>query len=288
MKRLTMDVLLAGTLAVAPLAWAQETTGDIGAGSRSAVPHDTQLDRGERRTSPTRPAPATQRNTPQRNTPPFPGEDPTVPERVPTEVPPGIPPVATPPSVPSPRGSERDQTDRSTTTGSERAGNQPEPARAETGGIDGDVAIIGKVHDSNLKEIKICQLAADKAKSARVKSYARMLVADHKAFDRKLMALARKKNLEGKLQQVAAGNPTPPRPEGADMHARLMGETGAEFDQDFMATMVDEHDKAIQMVRSARDAASDPDLRALLDGALPKLEKHRKTAQDILDKHLKG
>jgi predicted outer membrane protein len=64
--------------------------------------------------------------------------------------------------------------------------------------------------------------------------------------------------------------------------------TGDEFDREFVSTMVQEHDKAIEMVRGARETATDPQLRGLLSGVLPKLEKHRKMAQDLLDKHLKS
>lgn len=283
MKRLTMDMLVAGTLAIAPLAWAQ-APGSAGTGS--TMPNGTQGERSDRAGS-TRTGSAP--TTTQRNTPPLPGEDPTVPQRVPTEVPPGVPPAGAGPSTPSPRGTDPNSPNQpgSTTTGSERAGNQAPSGQAQMNEAGGDVALISRVHEANLKEIKMGQMASDKAKSARVKSYARMLVAEHKAMDRQLMALARKKNLESQVGQVAAQAPAQ-APGEADMHARLMGETGSEFDQDFMSTMVEEHDKAIQMVRSARDSATDPELRKLFDGALPKLEKHRKTAQDIVDKHLKG
>jgi putative membrane protein len=252
MKRLTFDVLLAGTLAIAPLAWAQDIPGG-GSGSMENR-NDT------RPTSPTRTG--SDPTTTQRNTPALPGEDPAAPQRVPSEVPPA---------------------------------GTPTPSASPGAGTDvaqGDVALVAKVHETNQKEIRMGQLASDKAKSRRVETYARKLVSDHKAMDRELMSYARKKGLEPQLEQVAVGGTAAPQTDAAkaeaDMHARLMGETGNEFDQDFVATMVDEHDRAIEMVRSARDSATDPELRKLLDKALPKLEQHRKQAQELLDKHLKS
>jgi putative membrane protein len=237
MKRLTLDVLLAGTLALAPMALAQDNTS-----------HGLNQNRMD---SPTRQGPS------------------------------DLPPAELPP------------TPSSTTTGSERAGNQPvgnqpidtsRPA-ATNDVADGDLNVVRQVHEANQKEIEMGQMAADKAKSGKVKSYARKLIDDHKAFDRQLMSYASKKGLESRLQQTAAGTDVNnSAPAESDMHARLAGETGSEFDHDFAATMVDEHDKAIQMVRSARDSVSDPELRTLLGNALPKLEKHRKMAQDLVDK----
>src|SRR5262245_50236364 len=93
MKRLTIDMLLAGTLAVAPLAWSQTETPPPGA---ARIQDDTTP-------SGPRPTPSTTR----RNTPPYPGDEPAPAQRVPPDVPPA--------GMPTP----------STTTGSEKAGNTP-------------------------------------------------------------------------------------------------------------------------------------------------------------------
>jgi putative membrane protein len=267
MKRLTIDLLLAGSLALAPAVWAQDYGGNGAMQNRN----DT-----------TPAAPTRTGGTPtttQRNTPPYPGPDPAAPQRVPSDVPPG--------GTPTPATSDRPE---STTTGSVRSGNEPtdDSHAAGTESTDGDLTLVQKVHEANQKEIEMGQLAADKAKSPRVKSYARKLVSDHKSADRQLMTYARKKGLESRLEQTAANTNAGETKTQTDMHARLMGETGSEFDHDFAATMVDEHDKAIEMVKSGRDSAADPELRSLFDKALPILEKHRKMAQDLVDKHVKS
>jgi putative membrane protein len=259
MKRLTIDMILAGTLAAAPLAWSQTGTPPPGA---ARIQDDTTP-------AGPRPTPSTTRRT----TPPYPGDEPMPAERVPPDVPPA--------GVPTP--------EPSTTTGSEKAGNEPgqgTPAAGAKEQAEGDLKLVQKVHEANLNEIELGQLAADKARSPQVKSYARKLVGDHKAFDRQLVSYAEKKGMTSRLDQVT--DAPPKRDATTDMRARLMGETGEEFDHDFVATMVDEHDKAIERVRTARDSATDPQLRNLFDGALPKLEQHRKMAQQLLDKQTKS
>jgi putative membrane protein len=258
MKRLTIDMILAGTLAAAPLAFGQTETPPPGA---ARIQDDTTP------ASP-RPTPSTTRRT----TPPYPGDEPSPAQRVPPDVPPA--------GMPTPS---------STTTGSEKAGNEPvepAPAAGTREQSEGDLKLVQTVHEANLKEIELAQLASDKAKSPQVKDYARKLVSDHKAADRQLLSYAEKKGMTSRLDQVA--DAPPKRDAAADMRARLMGETGAEFDHDFVATMVDEHDKAIEMVRTARDSATDSQLRDIFDGVLPKLEKHRKMAQQLLDKQSKS
>jgi len=261
MKRLTFDLLLVGLLAAPPMVSAQES-----------APGSMQ-----NRSDTTQPGPRPTPSTTRRNTPPFPGDEPVPPQRVP----PDVPPVGTPAPAPS------------TTTGSERTGNEPldatPPAAGRPEAADSDVRLVQRAHELNTKEIEIAQLAADKARSARVKAYARTLVTQHRAADRELMAYADKRGLTTRLQQSATTTETPDNAAGGrDMHARLMGETGAEFDHDFVATMVDDHDRAIETVRTARDSAVDPQLRDLFHGLLPKLEKHRKMAQQLLDKHAKS
>jgi len=258
MKRLTFDMVLAGFLAAAPLAWAQTPPPGASHVGDDATPAGP------------RPTPSTTR----RNTPPYPGDEPAPAQRVPPDVPPaGMP-------TPSP----------STTTGSERTGNEPvdaTPAAGTRDQSDGDVKLVQQFLDANQKEIDIAQLAADKARSSRVKSYARKLVSDHKAADHQMTAYASKKGLTSRLEQMTQPAPTAAEKE-SDMHARLMGETGNEFEHDFVSTMVEDHDKAIEMVRSARDSAVDPQLRDLFNGLLPKLEKHRKMAQQLLDTKAKS
>ena len=251
MKRLTIDLVLVGLLAAAPMASAQEQ-----------VPGSMQ---NRNDTSPVGPRPTP--STTRRNTPPFPGDEPAPPQRVPPDVPPA--------GTPTP----------SSTTGSEPLDATPPMAGRPPEAADGDVRLVQKVRELNEKELKIAQLAADKARSARVKSYARTLVSQHKAADRQLMSYVSSRGLSKRLEQATTSEATAT---AADMHARLMGETGAEFDHDFVATMVDDHDRAIELVRSARDAAVDPQLRDLFHGMLPKLEKHRKMAQQLLDKHVKS
>jgi putative membrane protein len=158
---------------------------------------------------------------------------------------------------------------------------------APTAGTEGDVGLVTKVHQANQKEIEMAQMALDKAESPKVKAYARKLLTDHQAADKKLMAYAEKKNLDrSQVEATATGTTASPTDEAG--HKRLMNATGTDFDREFVNMMIDEHDKAIDLVKSGKDAATDKQLRTMLGGVLPKLEQHRKMAHDLADKQTKS
>jgi putative membrane protein len=155
---------------------------------------------------------------------------------------------------------------------------------APTAGLNGDAEVIGKIHQANQKEIDMAGMALEKAQSPQVKSYARKLLADHQAGDKKLMAYAERKKLDqSKLEPMAAAGGAGTA-SSDDAHRRLQAATGADFDTEFTTMMLAEHDRTIDLVKSARDSVTDRQLRSLLAAMLPRLEQHRKLAQDLADK----
>jgi putative membrane protein len=158
--------------------------------------------------------------------------------------------------------------------------------RTAVASADPDVAVMQKVHQANQQEIEMGKMALEKAQSPRVKAYAKKLLSDHTAADKQLLSYADKKKLDRSTLELAS---TPMETAKTDdPHAKLNTSSGAEFDRDFVTVMVDAHDKAIDMVKTAKDTVSDKQLAKMLSAMLPKLERHKKMAQDLLDKHLKS
>jgi len=127
--------------------------------------------------------------------------------------------------------------------------------------------VLGKLHESNQKEIAMGKMAQKSGKSKEVTSYGKMLVKDHSAADKKVLALAKQEKLE--LPTPAAAKEDMPM--------------GADFDASFAKSMVDDHKKDIDEVTKARDATTDEKLKKLLSDMLPTLQKHEDTAQKIVD-----
>jgi putative membrane protein len=132
--------------------------------------------------------------------------------------------------------------------------------------------ILSKLHQSNLKEVEAGKLAQDKAQSKAVRDYGKMLVTDHQAADKKVVALAKQLKVE--------------LPETAGPDARLdevKQATGAAFDQKFVQAMVEDHRQDVDEAKEARDKTTDPKVKKLLTAIIPKLEHHLETAQKLAE-----
>jgi putative membrane protein len=131
--------------------------------------------------------------------------------------------------------------------------------------------VLGKLHRSNQMEIEMGKMAQDHGASKGVKDFGKMLVKDHTAADRKVVKLAKEEKVDLKAS-------TPP----SDSHPDTI-HTGAAFDNAFARDMRDDHEKDLAEVTATRDSTPDPRLKKLLTDLLPVLERHKETAQKLVD-----
>jgi putative membrane protein len=129
--------------------------------------------------------------------------------------------------------------------------------------------LLTTLHEANLMEIAAGQLALTHSSSAAVKQFGAELVRDHSAADEQVTAMAAKRNV-----------PLPPAKED-DGVKRLAGLRDEAFDAVFASMMIDDHIKAIALVRSAQKRVAEPQLAAFLKTLLPTLEKHRDAAMAL-------
>jgi putative membrane protein len=119
---------------------------------------------------------------------------------------------------------------------------------------------------SNLAEIKVSELAQQKAQSADVKKFADQMVQDHTKANEELAQIAKSKNLKV--------------PDDTDMMHKasmkmLQGKSGASFDTAYMEQMDKDHQKAIELFQSASSSPKvDKELQAFATKTLPKLQQH--------------
>jgi len=144
---------------------------------------------------------------------------------------------------------------------------------ADTAASAESAKVLSKLHHSNQMEIAAGKLALEKGQSKDVKSFGKTLVNDHAAADKKVMALAKEEKID-----MPASVPMP------DTMDNLKGASAAEFDRTFVADMLDDHKKDVAEAKEARDATKDTKLKSLLTATIPVLEKHRDTAQKLVDK----
>jgi len=133
-------------------------------------------------------------------------------------------------------------------------------------------AVLGKLHQSDQKEIAAGKLAQKSGTSQQVKAYGKMLEKDHTAADKKVAALAKQEKID--LPSVTSAGSS------NDMSSMA---SDPMFDTKFAREMVDDHKKDIAEVTQARDATADAKLKKLLTELVPTLQKHEETAQKIVD-----
>jgi putative membrane protein len=127
------------------------------------------------------------------------------------------------------------------------------------------------VSRDNRAEIDLGQLAQTKASNAEVKAYGRMLVTDHTKANTEATSIARTKNVT---------LPADLSPEQKSLKTRLSDLTGANFDQQFMAAMVQDHQKAVAAFEKA-SSSSDAQVKAFAQKTLPTLRHHLEEAQRL-------
>jgi putative membrane protein len=169
-----------------------------------------------------------------------------------------------------------------------------------------------KLHAVNQHEIQMGNLARDRALSEQVKNYGETLVQDHQQLDRAVTSLAERNditlpNAQATAAGESAGGTAPNQAEQSSAKPvsqlekmqkmqkmqqaqmrRLESSSGAQFDREFLSGMVQGHQQAIQMVRTARNQAQNTELKSLLSDALPTLQQHLDMAQRLQREANKG
>ncbi|MGP3959768.1 DUF4142 domain-containing protein [Nonomuraea sp. 3N208] len=128
-----------------------------------------------------------------------------------------------------------------------------------------DRAWMRTIHQGNIAEIQTGRLAQGKGSTKPIKTIGKMLVQDHTAFDVKVAQLATQLGVQ--------------LPKSISSHQReeilqLRAAIGKDFDQEFLATMTNEHMAAIAATKKEISRGSSPAVVALAKAAVPTLEKH--------------
>jgi predicted outer membrane protein len=136
--------------------------------------------------------------------------------------------------------------------------------------------MIAMLHESNQMEIAGARLALEKGQAERVRNYARMLMMEHQRCDKQLMTYATQKGLDPRTFEESGQQATDGPIE------RLRVRHPQNFDRAFVLAMVREHGKIADALASTMRESRDNDLRRLLAGQLPVVQKLKNTGEAIL------
>ncbi len=133
-----------------------------------------------------------------------------------------------------------------------------------------DRRFVNKAADSGQSEVQLAQLAAQRATNPEVKNFAQKLVTDHTNVNSELKSLASQKGLT--LDSDTDQDRT---------YKRLAKKSGAEFDQEFVEQMIDEHEKDVKLFEKASNDARDTEVRSFAAKHVGHLREHLQQAQGL-------
>jgi putative membrane protein len=179
--------------------------------------------------------------------------------------------------------------------------NQPPPALTSQQFVS-DAAMGG------MKEVFLSEAALETSTNDDIKSFARRMVKDHSAANRKLAKIAADEGLifpptntfsadDPNWSDARISNPDslkeaqlltmPKLPYLTDYLdvKHLQSLTGDQFDQGYLSDMAGDHTQAVSEFETASQSLSDPDLKKFATKTLPTLQKHSKMAQELNEKY---
>lgn len=146
----------------------------------------------------------------------------------------------------------------------------PESSTA-TARTDRDTAkFFEKAAIGGMTEVKLGELAAQKASSPAVKQFGETMVKDHGAANKELQQLA---------QQHRVKLPTALDREHQKTYDKLAKLSGSQFDREYMSYMVNDHKEDIELFEKQARKGDAADVKAFAEKTLPTLQEHLKMAQ---------
>jgi putative membrane protein len=147
--------------------------------------------------------------------------------------------------------------------------SQKESAR-HAGGGSADENFIRSAGEANIAEVKMGELAEEKAQAPEVKNLAKRIVEDHTKAQEDLKQIAQKEGIN---------LPTDWSRKDALTHERLSKLSGPQFDREYTEEMVKDHQKDISEFKRAETTVKNPASKEYAEKELPTLQSHLELAQ---------
>lgn len=139
----------------------------------------------------------------------------------------------------------------------------------------GDLDFMNTAAASGMAEVELGKMAASKAQNAEVKAFGQKMVEDHSKAGEE-------------LKQLAAQKKVMLPPDVLPTHKQLMEKlsklSGAEFDKDYVAAMVADHEKDVAAFENVSKTAADADVKAFATKTLPTLKMHLEMIKAMAEK----
>jgi putative membrane protein len=137
---------------------------------------------------------------------------------------------------------------------------------------DDDKQFLATAAQSDQNEIKLSELAEDKASSPAVKNFAKKMVTEHKKMSASMMPFA---------EQTGLTPPSGPDADHQKEYDKLNGLSGSDFDKEYIDQMVTDHSKALDAFTTESKDTKDAKLRAAVVKGKTMVAAHKNMAYDL-------
>jgi putative membrane protein len=148
----------------------------------------------------------------------------------------------------------------------------PIHAQGQISQLSQDSKLIFQMAGSNIMEVRLGQMAQQKGSNAAVKQFGQQMVTAHTNLENQLTGLVSK---NGNTFQPSMG-----KDNEAEV-SRLDKLSGAEFDRQYMTSMIQHHQQDVATLQNAGQTASSAEAKQMVSTALPVLQQHLTMATQV-------
>lgn len=138
-----------------------------------------------------------------------------------------------------------------------------------------DATFALKAAQGGIAEVKLGQLALEKASSPDVKSFAQKMVDDHSKANEELKTAVAKDRMT---------LPTTMDAKDQALYNKLRNLSGPAFDKAYMKAMVKDHEEDIKKFQNEASKGMNPDIKNFASTTLPTLQQHLQMAKSAEQK----
>ncbi|HET8574285.1 MAG TPA: DUF4142 domain-containing protein [Edaphocola sp.] len=136
-----------------------------------------------------------------------------------------------------------------------------------------DETFVKKAQLGGNKEVRLGQLASEKAVAREVKEYGEMMIKDHQEANAELTRMVQQRNYQ----------PVNDADKDADKaFDKLSRYSADDFDEAYMKAMVKDHEKVVALFEKEAENGNDPEIRQWAKEKLPVLQQHLSDAKNVL------
>lgn len=157
-------------------------------------------------------------------------------------------------------------------TGGQQSGPMNGSRTNDRNASDTDRQFVEQVGSGGEAEVELGRIAEQKAASNAVKEFARHMVRDHSAANRKLTEAA---------EDAGITPPSKPDSHGQQTINRLGDMRGQDFDKAYMRNQLDAHQQTAQLLEKQINSGQDKRLQRFASETLPVVREHLRNAREI-------